>query len=181
MNVNISARQLASESLMDELDEVLTGTSTPPENLTLEITESLMMQDTETAIETFRKLKSLGVRIAIDDFGTGYSALSYLRRFPVDILKIDKEFVDEVTGGVEQSALVQAIIKLANSFGLETVAEGIEQPGQIASLQRLGCRVGQGFYFARPGSPDKICKILGDPQELQAKVESALVDAPLAV
>jgi diguanylate cyclase (GGDEF)-like protein/PAS domain S-box-containing protein len=181
VNVNLSARQLANDSLKEELADVLAKTHTAPENLTLEITESLMMEDAENTIETFRKLKSLGVKVAIDDFGTGYSALSYLRRFPVDVLKIDKEFVDEVTGGEEQSALVHAIIKLANSVGLETVAEGIETPEQVASLRELGCHVGQGFYLARPGSPEKVDEILRDPLALKTKVESAAIDAPVAV
>jgi EAL domain-containing protein (putative c-di-GMP-specific phosphodiesterase class I) len=155
---------------MHEISEVLSETLIPPQNLTLEITESFMMEDAEATIETFQRLKSLGVRIAIDDFGTGYSALSYLRRFPVDVLKIDKEFVDEVTGGVEQSALVQAIIRLGASFGLETVAEGIENAEQVSSLQTLGCHVGQGFFLARPTTPEKVDEILADGEALRDKV-----------
>jgi diguanylate cyclase (GGDEF)-like protein/PAS domain S-box-containing protein len=181
VNVNLSARQLASKSLMDDLTEVLLETGTPPQNLTLEITESLMMEDADTAIETFQRLKSLGIRIAIDDFGTGYSALSYLRKFPVDILKIDKEFVDEVTGGAEELALLQAIVRLAKSFGLETVAEGIEKSDQVRSLEELGCHLGQGFFLARPTSPERIDDILSDPTRLLAKVEAAKAGASLPV
>ncbi|MCC6175541.1 MAG: EAL domain-containing protein [Chloroflexi bacterium] len=152
MGVNLSARQLLDPDLIDDVAEALVNAGLEPRSLVLEITESLLMQDTDAIIDRLHALKRLGVRLAIDDFGTGYSSLSYLRRFPVDILKIDKTFVDGLDDddSGEGLALVRAIVDLSHALSLETVAEGIERAGQLAQLFRLGCVLGQGYYFSRP-------------------------------
>ncbi len=118
--------------------------------LTLELTESLLVDDVETTVTRLKELKALGVRLAIDDFGTGYSSLAYLRRFPIDILKIDKLFVDAVATETPESSLTGAIVHLARTLRLSTVAEGIESLEQCGPLRDSGCQLGQGYYFARP-------------------------------
>jgi EAL domain-containing protein (putative c-di-GMP-specific phosphodiesterase class I) len=129
---------------------VLRTSGLDPGGLIIEITETAMMQDTDMAIIRLNQLKDIGVKLAIDDFGTGYSSLNYLRRFPVDILKVDKSFIDEVSLGGEQSALTASIIKLADTLQLMPVAEGIEQEDQVDRLLELQCTLGQGFYLAEP-------------------------------
>lgn len=150
MSVNISARQLQHQGLIDEVRAALRGSGLDPRDLVIEITETAMMHDTEMAIIKLNQLKDLGVRLAIDDFGTGYSSLNYLRRFPVDILKVDKSFIDEISDEGEQSALTASIIKLAGTLQLQPVAEGIERENQLDRLLELECTFGQGFYFAPP-------------------------------
>jgi diguanylate cyclase (GGDEF)-like protein/PAS domain S-box-containing protein len=146
ISVNLSVRQLQSETLMSDVRHALEVTGLPASTLVLEITESLMLSDTDFAMQQLDALKSLGIRLAMDDFGTGYSSLSYLSRFPVDILKMDRSFVS----GDENEALTSAIIALGASLSLDVVAEGIELPEQASSLEALGCEIGQGFLFARP-------------------------------
>jgi diguanylate cyclase (GGDEF)-like protein/PAS domain S-box-containing protein len=142
---------LAEEQrLIAEVVHALETSRLSPRQLTLEITESVLVSDVEAMSVRLRELKGLGVLLAIDDFGTGYSSLSYLRRFPIDILKIDKAFVDGIGRGREDTALAHAIVKLSHTLQLHTVAEGIEQPEQAAHLVTLGCQEGQGFWFARP-------------------------------
>jgi EAL domain-containing protein (putative c-di-GMP-specific phosphodiesterase class I) len=121
-----------------------------PVGLLLEITESALMGNLDAARHRLGALKDLGVRLAIDDFGTGYSSLSYLSTFPIDVIKIDKSFVDRITGGDEGTAMVRAVIDLTHGLGMTAVAEGIEQPDQVALLTRLGCHLGQGYLFAKP-------------------------------
>ncbi len=151
--VNVSVRQLQHPGFLQEVREALEGSALDPGDLVLEITESVMMQDVETMIARLGELKSLGILLAIDDFGTGYSSLSYLQQFPLDILKIDQSFVSTVSQGVDGSDLTRAIVQIARTLGLETVAEGIEQIEQLSALRSLGCDLGQGYYFARPLSP----------------------------
>jgi EAL domain-containing protein (putative c-di-GMP-specific phosphodiesterase class I) len=122
----------------------------------LEITESLMLADTDFALQQLDALKALGIRLAMDDFGTGYSSLSYLSRFPVDILKMDRSFI----GSGDNEALTSAIIALGASLSLEVVAEGIELPEQAISLQERGCKIGQGFLFARPMASTALVEFL---------------------
>jgi diguanylate cyclase (GGDEF)-like protein/PAS domain S-box-containing protein len=150
MSVNVSGRQLEWPGLVDEVVEILGETGLDPATLVLEITESVVLGEREDLLARLRALKDLGLRLAIDDFGTGYSSLSYLSRLPVDILKIDKSFVDGLGGGEQAAALVATIIGLGRTLKLQTVAEGIEQPDQAAILRSLACDVGQGFLFARP-------------------------------
>jgi EAL domain-containing protein (putative c-di-GMP-specific phosphodiesterase class I) len=126
---------------------VLAESGLDPQCLVLEITENVLVQDTELVIARMHEIKEMGVSLAIDDFGTGYSSLSYLKRFPIDILKVDKAFVDDV---VEDNALAETIVRLGRTLQLQTVAEGIEQARQVEALQAFGCQFGQGFYLARP-------------------------------
>jgi EAL domain-containing protein (putative c-di-GMP-specific phosphodiesterase class I) len=123
--------------------------------LVLEITEGLLMQQTEATREKLREVKALGLSLAVDDFGTGYSSLGYLHRFPIDVLKIDKGFVEEMGGGAGQAdKIAKSIINLAQNLDLTTIAEGIEREAQVRALAALGCKDGQGFLFARPSPAD---------------------------
>jgi EAL domain-containing protein (putative c-di-GMP-specific phosphodiesterase class I) len=164
MSVNLSVRQLQSESIVADVRGALEKSGLTPGALVLEITESVMMADTDFAVRRLCELKDLGVRLAMDDFGTGYSSLSYLSRFPVDILKMDRSFV----GAGENVALQSAIIALGASLELEVVAEGIELPEQERSLHDLGCELGQGFLFARPMGPPELLKFLAGRPEWAA-------------
>jgi diguanylate cyclase (GGDEF)-like protein/PAS domain S-box-containing protein len=150
MSVNLSARQLQRPEVVEDVALALVETGLSPSSLVLEITESVMMQDMDLSIQRLAELKALGVRLAVDDFGTGYSSLNYIRRFPVDILKVDKSFVDNVHEAGEESVLTAAIIELAGILKLRPVAEGIESASQLEKLLSLKCDLGQGFYFARP-------------------------------
>ena len=150
MSVNLSTRELREPGLVDGVDAILRRTGVDPSTIILEITESIMVEDADGAIGTLHDLRRLGVRLAIDDFGTGYSSLSYLRRLPVDILKLDRSFVATAGSGERESALIEALFRLGRSLGLATVAEGIEDEGQRERLLQLGCRIAQGFLFARP-------------------------------
>ncbi|MEA2548971.1 MAG: hypothetical protein QOE42_1569, partial [Chloroflexota bacterium] len=150
MSVNVSGRQLQHPGFAAEVAGVLASTGLAPQLLTLELTESVLMQDAEAATAVLVELKGLGVRLAIDDFGTGYSSLNYLRRFPIDELKIDRSFVASLDDGPTQSAVVLSILRLSETLHLETVAEGIEESSQLAALRELGADFGQGYLFARP-------------------------------
>lgn len=162
VTVNISIRQFQQKELGDIVRRALESSGLDPSSLILEITESFMMQETESTIAKLHELKKLGIRLAIDDFGTGYSSLSYLQRFPIDILKIDKSFVDKIGNGEEGRAVARAIIMMGDSLHLKTIAEGIERPEQIAALQNLGCEAGQGFHFARPLTVDAMENFLAE-------------------
>ncbi|HEX3623026.1 MAG TPA: EAL domain-containing protein [Acidimicrobiales bacterium] len=150
VSVNVSAKQLSQPGWSDEVAQVLAESGLAPRQLVLEITESVLMDDADATAVRLEELRRLGVRIAIDDFGTGYSSLGYLRRLPVDILKIDKSFIDGVAEGPHESALARAVVKLASTLRLEAVAEGINSRKQLLQLRRLRCPYGQGFFFSRP-------------------------------
>jgi diguanylate cyclase (GGDEF)-like protein len=150
LSVNLSPVQVFEAGIVDTVRGALTRSRLDPSDLVLELTEEVMVKDTETAGRRLRELKALGVNLAIDDFGTGYSSLSYLRRLPVDILKIDKSFVDGIAEGTTERAFAQAIVSLARTLGLQTVAEGVEQPEQVTTLRGLGCHVAQGYLFSEP-------------------------------
>lgn len=149
--VNLSARQFERPQLVEEVAAAVRGAGVDPRGLELEITESLLMQDTRRTNATLRQLKDLGVRIAIDDFGTGYSSLAYLRRFSVDVLKIDRSFVSDLGADDEASSIIGAVISLGHRLGLEVVAEGVETRTQLEWLTHEGCDVVQGFLTGRPG------------------------------
>ncbi len=156
LSVNLSRRQLASLQLADEVRAALSLTGLEPSQLVLEITESVLMEDPERSEAALGELREIGVRIGVDDFGTGYSSLSHLQRFPVDVLKIDKAFIDPLSGSEpENSALVVAMLGLARNLGLEVIAEGIEHESQLHRLVDLGCAMGQGFLMARPLDRDE--------------------------
>ncbi len=149
ISVNLSAHELADTATEANVAEMLAAGKFDPSNLVLEITESAMMRDTTAVIENLKALKSLGLRIALDDFGTGYSSLAYLEQLPIDILKIDRSFVDAL-GDDEKVTLAQAIIKIAETLGHITIAEGVESPAQVERLRELGCRYGQGYHLGVP-------------------------------
>jgi EAL domain-containing protein (putative c-di-GMP-specific phosphodiesterase class I) len=150
VSVKISGRQLLEPSIVADVAGSLAESGLSPALLTLEITESVLMQDADATVATLQALKALGVRLAIDDFGTGYSSLSYLQRFPIDVLKIDKAFVDGVARGGSDAVLARTIVTLAGMLELSTVAEGVERRDQHAQLVALGCARGQGYLYARP-------------------------------
>jgi EAL domain-containing protein (putative c-di-GMP-specific phosphodiesterase class I) len=127
-----------------------------PDRLVLEFTENVLIEDSAQSAATLSQLKGLGVRLAIDDFGTGFSSLGYLRRFPIDVLKIDGSFIASLSGGQEQRAVVNAILRLGETLHLETVAEGIEEATQVADLRAMGATFGQGYFFARALPADEI-------------------------
>jgi diguanylate cyclase (GGDEF)-like protein/PAS domain S-box-containing protein len=168
MSVNLSVRQLQSETLVADVRSALSLTGLPASSLVLEITESLMLTDTDFAMQQLHDLKGLGIRLAMDDFGTGYSSLSYLSRFPVDILKMDRSFV----GAEDNEALTSAIIALGTSLSLEVVAEGIELAEQANSLEELGCELGQGYLFARPMDAAALSNFLALAEPAQEDIES---------
>jgi EAL domain-containing protein (putative c-di-GMP-specific phosphodiesterase class I) len=148
VSVNLSARQLARPEIVDEVLGALERSGLDPALLTLELTESVMMRDMELSIRRMDALKQLGVQLAVDDFGTGYSSLNYIRRFPVDVLKVDRSFVDGLAVDGEEARLTKAIIGLAEILDLCPIAEGIEDRDQLARLRSLECRFGQGYLFA---------------------------------
>jgi diguanylate cyclase (GGDEF)-like protein/PAS domain S-box-containing protein len=156
MSVNLSVKQLQSDTIVDDLREALRLSNLPAASLVLEVTETVMMADADIAASRLSELKELGVRIAMDDFGTGYSSLAYLSRLPVDILKMDRSFLAESTN----NGLAAAILAIGDRLGLEVVAEGIEYQEQSETLQELGCELGQGFLFAKPMPHDVLLRYL---------------------
>ena len=158
ISVNLSVKQLQSDTIVGDVQEALRSSGLPASALVLEITESVMMADIDLAIARLQALKALGIKLAMDDFGTGYSSLSYLSRLPVDILKMDRSFL---ASGDAVSGLPAAIVALGESLDLEVVAEGIEQATQASLLRDLGCELGQGFLFAHAmNSPDLLRYLL---------------------
>jgi diguanylate cyclase (GGDEF)-like protein len=160
--VNVSLRQLAEASFVDEVGRLLDESGLEPATLLLEVTESLLLADDPFVSSALDRLKQLGVRLAIDDFGTGYSSLSYLARLPVDVLKLDRSFIDGIDTDPRQALLSRTVVELGRGLGLQVVAEGVERPGQCARLLAWGCPVGQGFYFARPGPAEQIVALLAE-------------------
>jgi diguanylate cyclase (GGDEF)-like protein/PAS domain S-box-containing protein len=169
VSVNLSARELDEPGLVDSVRSALDDSGLAAEHLVLEITETLLLVDLPRTVRTLTQLRALGVRLAVDDFGTGYSSLAYLENLPVDILKIDKSFVDRIgepTPGLPdpadrpESVMVSAISQLGHALRLQLVAEGIEQPAQVSALRGLACEYGQGYYFARPLTSDALAGLL---------------------
>lgn len=160
--VNLSARQLEHPGLADEVAEALRTSGLAPEHLTVEITETVLVRDVDVATVELTKLKEIGVRIALDDFGTGYSSLNYLRRFPIDVLKIDRSFVSAIGEEPDQLEVGLALVEFSRRLGLVTVAEGIEELGQLRSLSDLGCELGQGYLFSKPLAAEQLEAFLKD-------------------
>lgn len=176
VSVNVSPRQLERpDSLAAEVDRVLTACGLPPSLLTLEITESVLMEHSAAAVAAVQALRDLGVEVAIDDFGTGYSSLSYLKHFPVSILKLDQSFVRGVGHPVD-SAIVRSVVQLADWLGLRVTVEGIESAEQLSQLRSLGCLVGQGFYLSKPVPEDGLPSLLDGscPGRGRAEADGAL-------
>jgi EAL domain-containing protein (putative c-di-GMP-specific phosphodiesterase class I) len=154
--VNLSAIQFRQPALPELVTRILDETGLSAEHLELELTEAVAMDDPQAAVEMMDKLHELGIRMSIDDFGTGYSSLSYLKRFKVYKLKIDQSFVRDLTDDPEDKAIVTAIINLASSLGMHTIAEGVETAGQLAYLRLQGCDEVQGYYFSKPLSAEDL-------------------------
>jgi EAL domain-containing protein (putative c-di-GMP-specific phosphodiesterase class I) len=151
--VNISALQFARDDFADTVAQILAETGQSPEMLALELTESLVMHNFAESSRQMERLKRLGVRIAIDDFGTGYSSLSYLHRLPIDILKIDRSFIENLNDPDGTGPIVEAVLSMAHTLGLRVVAEGVETGAQLNTLCQGGCDLIQGYYFSRPVPP----------------------------
>ncbi len=149
--VNFSARQLGHPTVVTDVAAVIDDTGIDPAHVQIEVTEHVLLDDEEQAVEQIGALKDLGLKIVIDDFGTGYASLSYLRRFPVDLLKVDRSFVSGLTRGEGDAAIVQGVIDIAHRLGLEAVAEGVESRQQLEALRSLGCERAQGYHLGRPG------------------------------
>jgi diguanylate cyclase (GGDEF)-like protein len=160
MSVNLSSKQFQNPKLVEEIREALDESGLAPSCLKLEITETTVMQDAPVTLTKLNELKELGVRLAIDDFGTGYSSLGYLKRFPVDTLKIDRSFVKGLSPDGGDSAIVRAVVTVAKSLNMDVTAEGVETEGQLAEVTALGCDRAQGFLFARPVSAERVAPLL---------------------
>ena len=161
MNVNLSSRQLVRDLIADEVAAAVDESGIRASWLVLEVTETVLMADPMAAASALAHIRDLGVRVALDDFGSGYSSLSHLRRFPIDIVKIDKSFVDDVAREGVESAIARGIIELGKAMRIQTVAEGIEADDQAETLRTLGCELGQGFFFAKPLGADDWAEMLG--------------------
>jgi diguanylate cyclase (GGDEF)-like protein/PAS domain S-box-containing protein len=158
--VNLSARQVAHRDLAASVAEILERTGLDPVNLRLEITESVLVEESASATATLEALSKIGVRLVLDDFGTGYSSLAYLNRFPFDALKIDRSFVDGLGVEQERTAIVEAVIGMARALSLDVIAEGVENEAQLSELRRLGCDFAQGHLFSRPLTAEKVTRLL---------------------
>ncbi len=150
VSINVSAVQLRTDDFVGQVVDALERSGLSPHQLVLEVTETAVVEEIESASTALNALRALGVRIAIDDFGTGYCSLSYLQKFPVDVVKIDRQFVDLLDGDEQRSSLARMILQMTSSLGVISVAEGIERPGQITALRQFECDLGQGFLLSRP-------------------------------
>jgi EAL domain-containing protein (putative c-di-GMP-specific phosphodiesterase class I) len=160
ISVNLSARQVAHRDLAASVREILACTGLDPVNLRLEVTESVLVEESASATATLEALSEIGVRLVLDDFGTGYSSLAYLNHFPFDALKIDRSFVDGLGVEQERTAIVEAVIGMARALSLDAIAEGVENEAQLSELRRLGCDFAQGHLFSRPLAPQKVTALL---------------------
>lgn len=166
MAVNVSVRQFAQPDLVEYIAAVLAETGLEPQSLEIELTESLLMQDIERSIDILQRLKAIGLQMSIDDFGTGYSSLAYLKRFPIDLLKIDQAFVRDIETSLDDTAIVKAIISMAHSLGLRVIAEGVETEAQCNFLRLNMCDEIQGYFFSRPVDTMHITDLLARDQRL---------------
>ena len=166
LSVNISVKHLMKNDFLDEVRETLKASGVPAGQLEIEITESIMIDSAEKALQVINELAKMGIKLAIDDFGTGYSSLSYLNKFPANLLKIDKSFVDKMNSSDSSKQYVAAIISIGHIMGLDVVAEGVEEQEQLDSLKDIGCDFIQGFIWGRPLPMDEAEKIVtGQLQE----------------
>ncbi len=162
ISINLSSKQFSQGALIAKIANILRETNVNPQCVKLEITESVVMENIETATDMLRQMRALGVQLAIDDFGTGYSSLSYLHRFPIDTLKIDRSFVTRMTENSENAEIVRTIVVLAQNLGMDVVAEGVETNEQLVLLQKLGCENGQGYFFSKPVNSDGAGRIIAE-------------------
>jgi EAL domain-containing protein (putative c-di-GMP-specific phosphodiesterase class I) len=166
--VNLSARQISQQNMVAGVADVLRQTGLDPRWLELEITESMLMEQTETATVSLSELDAMGIHITIDDFGTGYSSLSYLKRFPISSLKIDRSFVKDIMTDHDNAAIASAVIAMAHSLKMPVIAEGVETAGQLEFLRAHGCDEIQGFYFGKPLPPNEFAQLLKTNPRLAA-------------
>jgi len=164
--VNLSPRQLRHQDLVEVVERVMKETNTDPRHLELELTESFLLENIETTMGTLRQLQKMGIQIAIDDFGIGYSSLSYLKRFPINCLKIDRSFVTDIPADPDNAAIVKAIITLAHSLNLKVIAEGVETMKQHEFLRSMGCHEMQGYLFSKPVPADQATRLLAEERHL---------------
>jgi EAL domain-containing protein (putative c-di-GMP-specific phosphodiesterase class I) len=155
VSVNVSARQLIAADFADKVADVLRLTGLPPAALCLELSVSVLIE-AAAAAASVQKLRELGVRLALDDFGIGYSSLSYLRRFPVDVLKVDRAFIVDLPSSARDASIVSGIVQLGRSIGVDVVVEGVERDDQLAALIELGCEFAQGLAFGAPAPADQV-------------------------
>ena len=160
LSVNASVRHLLRNGFVDEIREALNTSGLPAEQLEIEITESVMIDSVEKAIDCIHQLTALGVHIAIDDFGTGYSSLSYLNTFPVDVLKVDQSFIIKMHSGEASKQYVAAIIAIGHVMNFRVVAEGVEETDQLEDLKEIGCDYIQGFLWGKPMCPEDAAKLM---------------------
>ena len=160
MAINVSAMQFQNEGFIEGLFAILDETGLDPKSLELEVTESVLMKHANLATSVLQTLRNRGIRVSVDDFGTGYSSLNYLRKFPLDALKIDHSFVREVTNRSDGACIVSAIISMARSLRLQVIAEGVETPAELAFLKAEGCNEAQGYLFSRPVSAEQLTLLL---------------------
>jgi diguanylate cyclase (GGDEF)-like protein len=156
MSVNISGKQFTQRDLASKVADIIMETGIDARTLALEITESMIMENVDTAVETMNQLRSMGIQIHIDDFGTGYSSLSYLHRFPIDAIKIDRTFINKLTADGKNKEIIQSILSLASSLNFEVIAEGVEMNHQLVNMQNMQCQFGQGFLISVPMEPGAI-------------------------
>jgi diguanylate cyclase (GGDEF)-like protein/PAS domain S-box-containing protein len=174
VSVNISFKQLAEPGLAQDIERILAETGLSPAGLRVEMTESSLMENAETAVATLRRLKELNIGLEIDDFGTGYSSLSYLRQLPFDTVKIDRSFVRELGAADDSAEIVGTILQLAKSMNLDVVAEGVETSEQLALLRKMGCRLGQGYYFSRPVDAERAGWLVGETDPFAPAASSGM-------
>jgi diguanylate cyclase (GGDEF)-like protein/PAS domain S-box-containing protein len=170
ISVNLSVKQFMNADLLAHIQTALKDAEVDPHSLKVEITESMVMENVEAAIEMLQQMRALGIELSIDDFGTGYSSLSYLHRFPISTLKIDRSFVSRMTVNNENAEIVRTIIMLARNLKMDVVAEGVETAEQLAQLKALNCQYGQGYYFSKPLSADAMMSWLSSQQQLQPEI-----------
>jgi diguanylate cyclase (GGDEF)-like protein len=177
VSVNLSSKQFIQSDLIQRVTQIIEETKINPEGLKLEITESAVMDNVETATEMLKKLRALGIKLSIDDFGTGYSSLSYLHRFPIDTLKVDRSFVVNMSEDGENVEIVRTIVSLAQNLGMNVIAEGVETKEQLAALRKLGCENGQGYFFSKPVNAGAAENLICDTYTVEPTVETLVNSA----
>lgn len=181
VSVNLSARQLQSDTLLDDVAKTIAASGLPPACLDLEITESMLMQNAEQAIITLSSLKAMGVTLSLDDFGTGYSSLAYLKRFPLDAVKVDRSFVRDIVADSDDASITRAVITMAHHLKLKVVAEGVETAEQLAMLISHQCDVIQGYFFSRPLAVDAMSELLASSRHLTPNLLHSGTRKPMAL
>lgn len=170
--INVSATQFRRGNFEQSVVDALQESGLPPRLLEVELTESILIQDTEKMLDTLQRLKALGLTLSIDDFGTGYSSLSYLKRFNVDKLKIDRSFIKDMLVNSQDATIVRAIIQLARSLNLRTIAEGVENEHLVTFLHLQYCDEGQGYHFAKPMPADEFARYLSASAQQESSLSS---------